>query len=540
MPHAILKIALISMVAWFATVEVLRAETIRVPRDFKTIQAAIEASKAGDTIMVAPGIYRERIRLKSEVTLRSEGGYSIGVEGFARAEKTIIDGSSEEVIAGRDHAKEPGIRMAFKSVLDGFTIINVGKFDEELWNKHYNSHGEELGDDEGAMEAEGTVPAILINQGECTVTNCMVHDNGDVGIGIVGVVKEIDTSEDRRRSEPPVRVTHNFVYRNMGGGIGVANQGEAVIRKNVCRENLRAGIGCRNSNPTIIENSCFGNVRAGIGCREGARPQLVRNICYKNRRAGIGIRMQGTTPIVTQNQCYENELAGIGCRDQASPIILNNSCCKNKLAGIGCRDGVDVQIIGNECSENGEAGIGLSGNASAMIEGNRCVENKKVAIGVTGSSQGMIVNNDLTRTDGVPPIIAIKDQSKATIQENRISGGGVAAILFEGTGEISNNELTGRGATQGNAIWIWKESNVRISDNHFDGYGSAIRADKATVSVVRNHIKNFQKTAISIKDCSGTSDVFENVAYVADVNVQPFELVGVDGEVRENQVKGID
>lgn len=540
MPHAILKIALISMVAWFAIVEVIRAETIRVPRDFKTIQAAIDASKAGDTIMVAPGTYRERIRLKSEVTLRSEGGDSIGVECFARAEKTIIDGSSEKEIASPEHANEPGIRMAHKSVLDGFTVTHVGKFDEELWRKHFDSNGEDLGDDEGAMNAEGTVPAILINQGECTVTNCIVHDNGDVGIGIVGAVKEIDASEDRRRSELPARVTHNFVYRNMGGGIGVANQGEAVIRKNVCRENLRAGIGCRSSSPTIIENKCFGNVRAGIGCREGARPNLIRNVCYKNQRAGIGIRMQGTAPIVTQNQCYENELAGIGCRDHSSPTILNNSCCKNKLAGIGCQNGVEVQIIGNECSENGEAGIGLSENASATIEGNRCIENKKVAIGVTGKSRATIVNNDLTRTDGVPPIIAIKDQSKAIIQENRISRGGVAAILFEGTGEITNNELTGRGQMQGNAIWIWKESKVRISDNLFDGYGSAIRADKATVSVVRNQIKNFQKIAISIKDCSGPSDVYENVAIVADVNVQPFELVGVDGEVRENQVKLVD
>ena len=39
------------------------AETLQVPREHPTIQAAIEAAKAGDTVLVSPGTYKERIHL---------------------------------------------------------------------------------------------------------------------------------------------------------------------------------------------------------------------------------------------------------------------------------------------------------------------------------------------------------------------------------------------------------------------------------------------------------------------------------------------
>lgn len=502
-----------------ATSQPANAATLRVPQDHKTIQAAIDTSNPGDTILVTPGKYRESIRLKPGIILRSEGDDSKGTDGLKRAEATIIDGG------GKD-AKLPGVVMAEGSTLDGFTITNVGVYDDALWKKHFDSHGEELGDEEGSVQAEGTTPAISIQGVSCTVTNCIVHHNGDVGIGILG--------KEKTKTTP--LITDNFVYRNMGGGIGVAEGAEPIIRGNTCKENLRAGIGCRKANPIITDNVCFQNIRAGIGCREGSRPVMRGNKCYQNRRAGIGIRMEGTAPVVEANECYENEMAGIGCRDGASPILRNNVCRKNKMAGIGC-DGASPLIVANECQENEMAGIGMRGKGTATVHRNRCLDNKLVAIGVTEGSTATITENELSRTGGMPPIIAVKDGSTATIRDNRISGGGVAAVLVQGKATVSGNTFVGIGAKQGNAVWVWENSTITISDNSFDGYRAAVNATKATVVVTGNTIKQFQGTAIIVNDSQKPAHVYGNTSTSAVPKAKTVDVQGPSGIVEENVLK---
>jgi hypothetical protein len=501
----------------------LGAATLRVPEDFKTIQAAVDAAKPGDVVSPAPGKYQERIRLKAGIVLRSRGDDTKGADGLKRAETTIIDGGGKE-------GKLPGVEMAEGSTLDGLTITNVGLHDEATWKKHFDSQGEELGDDEGATHAEGTVPAIAVMGVNCTVMYAIVHHNGDVGIGVTG--------KPGTRTAP--LITRNLVYRNMGGGIGTAEGAEAIVRDNVCRENLRAGIGCRKADPVIVDNVCTGNVRAGIGCREGAQPIIRGNTCAKNRRAGIGIRMEGTAPVVEGNTCDENGMAGIGCRDGATPIIRKNICRRNKLAGIGSRDGAKPLIVGNECRDNEAVGIGLQGKVEALIRKNTCAGNKLVAIGVTGGSTATITDNDLSRVGGHPPIIAVKDDSAASISDNRIAGGGVAAVLIQGKAVVTGNKFTGNGKGQGNAVWVWEGSTATVSDNSFDGYRAAVSATKATVVVTDNTIHNFQGTAIVVKDAPKPANVSGNTAASDDPKAKVVEIQGSAGLVEGNTIKPVE
>jgi len=85
---------------------ILSAETINVPEDYPTIQAAINAATAGDTILVAPGTYYENLVIAKSLTLKGAGN-----------EITIIDGGG----------KGTGVNITADSVnMSGFTIRNSG------------------------------------------------------------------------------------------------------------------------------------------------------------------------------------------------------------------------------------------------------------------------------------------------------------------------------------------------------------------------------------------------------------------------------
>ncbi len=605
------------------------AATLYVPKDFKTIQAALAAARTGDTVLVEAGTYAERVVLKAGVTLKSAGDDSPGKQGLKRAEATIIDG-------GGAQAKNPAVVLAEGAMLDGFTITKVGLFDQKEYDLHYATHGELLPDERGAVGVKDSFPALGIPGVTAVVKFCIVHDNGRAGIGCLG---KGNTSS----------IYKNIVYRNMGGGIGIANGAAPTVEENKCFHNLRGGIGNRASRATILNNESFDNVRAGIGIREGATPIVRGNKCYKNRRAGIGVRMNGTNPILEDNDCYENEMAGIGNRDGAAPIIRHNRCYKNqmagigsrdgargviesnacyanemagigardgagptirfnkcyqnKMAGIGCRDGARPIIESNECYENEMAGIGardgaaptirknrcyknemagigcrlgarplitdndcyenklagigsregampiIQGNrcyknemagigsrlgAFCLIEGNeckqnklagigarhkatvlllhnKCLENGKVAIGLRHGASAYVMDNELVRTGGMPPMIAVREGSTALIAGNTIRGGGVAGILVDGTAHLRGNRMQGNPGKSGAAVWALAKSSITIIGNNVDGYRNLINNTGCKITVGDNLVRNFQGTAITIKNPLEPALVFGNV-----------------------------
>ncbi|MDI9404171.1 MAG: hypothetical protein QM516_09890, partial [Limnohabitans sp.] len=85
------------------------AADLHVPADHATIQAAINASVNGDTVIVAPGTYSELVRFNGKaITLRSESG----------AGNTIIDGGALGTTVKFVNAETNA------TVLEGFTIRN--------------------------------------------------------------------------------------------------------------------------------------------------------------------------------------------------------------------------------------------------------------------------------------------------------------------------------------------------------------------------------------------------------------------------------
>ena len=504
-----------------AVSSLLMAEDLLVPEKYQTIQAAIDAANAGDTVLVKPGTYPERIQLRPGITLRSTGGDARGKTGLRRAEATIIDGGG----ASGDGA---GVEMAEGSVLDGFSVRNVGIYDEKTWDVHYSTNGEDQDYDHIGAPGIAGIAATGVN---CRILNNLVYYVGYTGIAVSGSEGSTATAV----------VESNTCYRNMGGGIGAMRGARAVIRKNICYENFYAGIGHADASPTVESNECYGNIRAGIGISEGSSPLVRGNRCYGNRRAGIGIRTgSDTKPVVENNECYDNEYAGIGTREEASPTIRNNKCYRNGMAGIGSRTGATPTITGNECYENKKSGIGqMSGcrtiltdnylhhngtsgigfeageDGESMVRGNRVIDNAMVAAGVNEGWDVVFEGNELSREGGLPPIVMVFAGSSATFRDNTIRGGGVAGIRASGQVTADGNRFEGTSFRAGGppnfAVWGLPGSKIRLSNNEVSGWRHAISADQSTVEVQNNRVTHSSRAAVSISKPVGVPVVAGNM-----------------------------
>jgi len=523
------------------------AATRRVPQDYTTIQAAIDAAQAEDTVVVGPGTYKERIRLKPGITVASSGDGAKGKLGLLRAETTIIDGRGNE-------GQGAGVVMAEGAALDGFTVTNVGKYDEAQWQEHHATQGEHQPHEQIGKPGTAGISAEGVS---CTITNNIVHHIGYSGIAIQGV--------EGKQCAP--HVCHNICYRNMGGGIASMQESTALIEANVCFQNFYAGIGHNDASPTVLNNVCFENIRAGIGISEGSCPIVRGNKCYQNRRAGIGIRTGGQTrPILEENECYGNEMAGIGVRDKAAPIIQKNRCYSNKLAGIGARDHATPTIIGNECYENEKAGIGQQGDAVTTLIGNHCHHNKAAGIGFESCTEGRstvvgnrvidnalvavgihsgwnvrMSGNEFSREGGLPPMVMVFEGADATLEGNRIRGGGVAGIRVAGTVRAFNNDIIGTSLRKSGppnfAIWALPGADVTMTDNRVRGWRHALQATEATIVACRNTVSDFHQAAFVVQKAKRPARVHGNTAFSSNPQDKVVIADGEADEVTNNELK---
>lgn len=492
----------------------LDAANLLVPKDHQTIQAAIDAAAPGDTVLVSAGTYRERIRLKPGVTLRSDGDDARGDLGLKRAERTIINGTG-------GNEDFPGVMMAEDSTVDGFTVTGVGAYDDAAWNAHYATQGEDQSYDR--IGKPGVAGIAVIGITNCEVANNIVHHVGYSGIITMG-------GEGKRVS---AHIHHNIAYRNMGGGIGAMMHSSPTIESNTCFENFYAGIGhATQAYPLVINNVCYSNIRAGIGISEGSKPIVRGNKCYKNRRAGIGVRTgEETTPLIEHNECYDNDMAGIGamkesapiirhnrcyrnaeagigcelhatplvefnecfengmsgigCRSNSAPVIRNNRCYRNKTSGIAAQDGAQPVIVGNECFENVMAGIGAEEEAQAIIRDNKCDRNLQAGIGIQNGAKGIVVDNECR--ENTESGIGIREKSTAYVIHNKCFENKLVAIgvRHESIVRIIDNELIRSGGMPP-MIVIQENSKAVVAENVITGGGVAGVLVRGTATITGN------------------------------------------------------
>lgn len=291
--------------------------TIRVPADYPTIQAAIDTTSHGDTVLVADGTYtgagNKNLDFKGKaITLRSDNG----------PENCIIDSEGD----GRGfyfHSVE-----GEDSVVSGFTITN-GRADRG-----------------GGMYCK--------DSSSPTIKNCIISENSSIGIeedGYFGDGAGI-LCESSSPSFVDCTLSRNSAsYR--GSGIYCNDSSptitNCVISANSAKES-GGGIMCvRSSCPTITnctisENSAKFSNGGGIFCGDSSPTITNCTITANSGTHGGGIYCNSSSPTITNctisaNTATTFDGGGVACVQRSSPTVTNCNISNNSAdygGGIHC------------------------------------------------------------------------------------------------------------------------------------------------------------------------------------------------------------
>ena len=385
----------------------LRADAtiINVPGDQPTIQAGIDASVDGDTVLVQPGTYVENVNFDGHNVVLGSLFLTTGDTSYIS--QTIIDGNS----VGSVVTFESGETV--NSVIEGFTITNgSGTFFDPYW--------EYAG---GGIFCNGSAPTIQYN----IITGNTANNGG----GIAAVYNS------------PVVITHNIIFGDSanvtpgriggGGGIAIAFDSDAEVSHNDIYNNFsgKAGGGIAfgfDCNPEVMYNTIRDNVASdyagGIQIYSNTEGTFENNIIMgnsslgSNGAGGISCRL-GSYSVIANNIIVDNSAAtyggGIRCFDDATPTITNNLISGNEAGisggGLECDNGAFVTIMNtilwnNDAPAGTEMWIGQrSGSSAVLTISYSDVKGGMASVYVGPGSilnwgAGMIDNNPLLRSPG--------------------------------------------------------------------------------------------------------------------------------------------
>lgn len=330
-------VALVLLALWLVAPRAAEAKRRFVPRQYKTLQGAIDAADPGDTISVGSGVYRGPFVLTKPLLLFGENG----------PEKTTLDGHDSLRVLRVEGVSRAGvvgftIRRGKSNSGGGIyclrdTTFQVGECNfTGNWESAisvWDSQGITIG---GCTLRENKGSAIDVNNSLVAIFDSKFFDNeGHEGGGI---------SLSRSRLLVPFRnlvFERNKATGSTGGAICAEDSSTGTIVSCAFRDNT-SGIGggalaAMGGSVLNISRSIFERNHAGAGgAIQCDHSRLNVGLCLFNQNSALvfgavmGITGRGianVNPIITNNTFYRNEVKGDGATlffTDVSPDVRKN------------------------------------------------------------------------------------------------------------------------------------------------------------------------------------------------------------------------
>jgi hypothetical protein len=230
----------------------LRGDLIRIPEDLSTIQAGIDQAQALDTVLVAPGVYKESLAFNGK-TLILASWYLMNPDS-TYISSTVLDGNDGDAVIMIDGDVGP------QTAVIGFTIRNAddGIAAKGKFNLIHNritacSDGIDYEDYSGGICRENLFEynsddgIDLDDYIDVIIEKNTIRYNDDDGIEI--------RLHDYTGTELSCLISDNSIYSNGEDGIQLIDYQELsdrtfMIDRNLIYDNAMAGLGCMSDENT--------------------------------------------------------------------------------------------------------------------------------------------------------------------------------------------------------------------------------------------------------------------------------------------------
>jgi parallel beta-helix repeat protein len=410
--------------------------------DHTTIQDAVNAAQAGDTIKVWAGNYKESITVSKKVELIGNGSANTTIQGSG------VYGIWIEA----DWVNVSGFNITNHSNWGIYTdnVKNVHIYDN---NCSFNDYG-----------------IYISDSGNITIENNTIYKNDATGIQVYYSNKVTIINNNLSDNQYGISalystnstIRNNTIFRSQYSGITVYYSIFSIIDDNTCNYNSGAGISIYQAQNSSLNNNVIMNNDVGIYISYSSNNTIMNSTFVGNDRSGIDFYYTRNNTIENNNASY-NGWDGIYIRSSKNSTLINNTVNWNVGTGIYFHDSQWDRVIRNNCSYN-DYGFHCRESNSIFILNNTFNSNFDDGINILESSLITIIKNSLNFNDGG---IFLKESNSSVIQNNSINqtkDQGIYIYISENITVYNNSMISSGIYVLGHRLSYWNSHTISTNN----------------------------------------------------------------------------